>query len=373
MFLILYLTKQGYSPAQAGGAVGAYGIGSLAAAAIGGSLTDRLGRKVTIAISMFGSAVMMLLLSQMSGLTEIVITVAFAGLAAELYRPASSALVADLVPDGQRVIAFAAYRLAINAGFAFGPALAGFLATHSFFYLFVGDAVSSAAFGVIALTSLPHGLRTRGKRSAEDEGIGTVFRDRSFMVFCLATLTISFVYFQGETTLALHVKAVGLSAANYGALLSINGLVIVCLELALSGFTQKRRARPVMTVGALLVGAGFMLTIAADSFLPLAATVFVWTIGEIINAPVSQAYVADLAPAKLRGRYLGVWGLSFSVAFIAAPTAGSWIYSRSPNTLWVLCGALSVVAAALIMLGPERKITPVFGVEPGPEIAGVET
>src|SRR3990170_2622047 len=65
------------------------------------------------------------------------------------------ALLADLVPPQQRVTAFALYRLAINAGFAFGPAAAGFLADRSFFWLFLGDALTSAVFGVVALVALP--------------------------------------------------------------------------------------------------------------------------------------------------------------------------------------------------------------------------
>lgn len=376
VFLILYLTKNGHTPTQAGAAVGAYGVGGLAASAIGGHMADRLGRRTTIAISMFSSAAAMLLLSQMHSYVAIVITVACAGLASELYRPASSALLADMVPEGQRVIAFAAYRLAINAGFAFGPALAGFVANTSFLYLFLGDALTSAAFGTIALTLLPQGLRTSAAEEGPDSGVRKVLQDRSFMVFCIATLTISFVYFQGETTLALHVRSNGMSPASYGTLLSLNGVIIVFLELAFSGITQRRKARPVLAVGALLTGAGFTMTLAAHSFLPLAATVFVWTIGEIIHAPVAQAYVADLAPAHMRGRYLGVWGFSFGVAFILAPTAGAWLFERGPNVLWLTCGALSIVAAALILFGPERRVVPELGPEPGnrgPGIAGVET
>jgi MFS family permease len=322
---------------------------------------------------MYSSAVMMVVLSQMHSYVPIVLTVAGVGLASELYRPASSALLADLVPEGERVIAFAAYRLAINAGFAFGPALAGFIANRSFFYLFLGDALTSAAFGTIALTLLPQGRRTSATDEGPDAGVRTVLRDRPFMMFCLATITISFVYFQGETTLALHVRANGMTPANYGTLISLNGLIIVFLELAFSGATQRRKARPVLAVGALLTGAGFTLTLAAHSMLPLAATVFVWTIGEIIHAPVAQAYVADLAPAHMRGRYLGVWGFSFGVAFILAPTAGAWLFELGPNYLWLTCGALSIVAAVLILWGPERRVVPDLGLEPGPEIAGVET
>src|SRR5256886_11588174 len=145
-------------------AVGAYGVGTLLASGLGGHLADTIGRRKTIVLSMFSAAITMLLLSQARSLPAIILLTAFAGLAGELYRPASSALLADLVPAGQRITAFSAYRMAFNAGWAFGPAVAGLLAKKSFFWLFAGDAATSILFGLVAFFVLPSGLR--GTRAA---------------------------------------------------------------------------------------------------------------------------------------------------------------------------------------------------------------
>src|ERR1041384_2424415 len=131
-FLAIYMTRLGYTNTQAGTAYGAYGMGTLAACLLGGYLADQLGRRKTIVLSMFSGALMMLCLSQARSFASIVVLAGAVGLAGELYRPASSALLADLVPAGQRVTAFAAYRMSFNAGWAFGPATAGLLAKHSF-------------------------------------------------------------------------------------------------------------------------------------------------------------------------------------------------------------------------------------------------
>ena len=135
-FLTLYLTRQGYSLTAAGMAVGAYGVGTLLASGLGGHLADTFGRRKTIVLSMFSAAITMMLLSQARSLSAIILLTALTGLAGELYRPASSALLADLVPAGSRVTAFSAYRIAFNAGWAFGPATAGFLAERGYFWLF---------------------------------------------------------------------------------------------------------------------------------------------------------------------------------------------------------------------------------------------
>jgi MFS family permease len=125
VFLILYLTSRGYTPTQAGIAASSYGAGSIVSSAVGGYCADRLGRRNTIMLSMFSSAAAMLVLSQASTFPLIVLLAGLAGLTTELYRPASSALLADLVPAEGRVTAFASYRFAVNLGTAAGPLVAG--------------------------------------------------------------------------------------------------------------------------------------------------------------------------------------------------------------------------------------------------------
>jgi len=355
VFLVLYLREKGYSIAEAGLVVSAYGAGNVLAAGVGGLVADRLGRRNAIAISMFSSAATLLALSQADGLALIVVLTALAGLTGEMYRPASSALLADLVPAGQRLPAFALNRLAINAGFAAGPATAGFLADRSFTYLFVGDALTSAVFGVIALAALPAGVRTRRGEERRGEAMRTIARDRAFLFFLVASVLGAFVYFQANVTLPLHVRESGLSNSDYGLLISLNGLAIVFLELPFTSITQRFPAIPVLALGSLLVGLGFALNAWAESLAALAFTVLIWTIGEIVYAPVASAYVADIAPEHLRGRYQGAWGFTWGLAFMLGPGIGAVVFAWSADALWLGCGVLGVVAAALLLVGGSQS------------------
>src|SRR5215218_5510278 len=122
VFLVLYLRDRGYSIAESGLVVSFYGIGNVVAAAVGGWVADRFGRRNALALSMFGSAATLLLLSQAASLPLIIVLTTLAGLTGEMYRPAAAALITDLTPAGERIPAFALNRLAINAGFAAGPA-----------------------------------------------------------------------------------------------------------------------------------------------------------------------------------------------------------------------------------------------------------
>lgn len=301
-FLILYLTRIGYTIAQAGLAVGAYGIGHLFASLAGGHLADRLGRRNTIVLSMFGSAAAMLALSQARGYAAIVILTCIAGSLSELYRPASYALVGDLVAEEHRVTAFGVYRFAVNLGVATGLATAGFLADHSFMLLFIGDAATSIVYGLIALFALPQGLRTYVKNERTGEALRIAARDRPFIIFLIATLGAAMIDFQMGSTFALHVKSLGFPSRTYGLLISTNGLLIVLFELSITQWTRRFHPRPMIALGYLLAGVGFALTGIARTVPALAATVVVWTLGEMISSPVSGAYAVQLAPEQYRGR-----------------------------------------------------------------------
>jgi MFS family permease len=352
VFLVLWLRQKGYSATEAGAAVSAYGFGSLASAVAGGWVADRFGRRNSIALSMFSAAATMLALSQADRLGLIVVLSALAGFTSELYRPASGALLADIIPAGRRVTAFALYRLAINLGFAAGPATAGLLAERSFFLLFLGEALTSAAFGLAALLFLPHGVRSSRTEERPGELVRAVRADRVFQLFLVASLLSGFVYFQGQVTLPLHVRDAGFSYAVYGALISLNGAIIVLL----TAWTQRLPPRPVMAAGLLLEAGGFALVAVAFDVPFLAFTVVVWTVGEIVFAPVASAWVADIAPERLRGRYQGAWSLTWGLALVVAPI-GTAVYEREPAALWLLCGALGVAGAALLAPMPPVRRT----------------
>jgi MFS family permease len=350
-FLLLYVRHLGFSASQAGLALSAYGVGALVAAGLGGYLADRFGRRTSIVCSMVASAAAMLALREAHSLASIVPLTFAAGCAAESYRPASSALLADIVPVGRRVTAFAVYRLAVNAGFSVGPVVGGLLAERSFGFLFLGDAATSLLYAIVAWRFLPPGRRSP-HRTEPTGAVRAVLRDRPFLLVCAATFLTAFVYSQAFSTLPLRVRTLGLSPTAYGALISINGALIVLIELPLTSFTMRRPVRPVLAMGYVLTALGFSSTGLATAFPVLIVTVLVWTIGEIVESPVAAAFVAGLAPDHLRGRYQGTWTSMFAVSFILGPAIGAALFEASQAVLWIMCAALPLVSAGLVLSIP---------------------
>src|SRR6185436_7129122 len=332
--LTLYLTHAGFSPFRAGVAVGAYGGGHLVASMLGGHFADRLGRRNTIAFSMFGSAIAMLALSQARTYVPIVVITFLAGCAAEMYRPASLALLADFVPVENRVVAVGVYRFAVNLAFA-------------------GDAVTSIAYGLIALALLPHGVRSLAK----DESTGAlriIARDKPFLLFLFATVCITLVEFQFISSLALHVTGHGYSAAVYGALISFNGVLIVLFELLITNFVQRFQLLRAIATGYLLAGVGFALIGVAHTIPALAGTVVIWTLGEMVGMPAASAWVSKISPERYRGRYMGMLSVAWAIGMLLGPALGTLVFERNPAALWTGCLLLGVISSTTLFLQSRR-------------------
>jgi MFS family permease len=361
-FLALYLTENGLSVSEAGLAIAGYGIGAVLAQLSGGLLTDRIGRRNAIALSMITSAVLVLLLLQARSLPAVLAIVTVYSFFAELHRPASAALIADLVPSEHRVAAYAFNRLLFNLSFAIGLALGGLVAEESFTLLFVLDAATSATFGVISLLALPHGTRTRKEEERDLGGAFTaILADRGFMLVLAAIFAGALVYSQAYSTFPIWVRDLGLGEKVYGFLQGLNGILVVIFELAVTAVAMRYPRTRMIALGILLTGLGFAGFGIFLSSLGMALAVTVWSFGEMFGSPSAAAFVADRAPMHLRGRYQSALGIMYGSAFTVGPLAGTAIYGWQPNGVWIACAALGVIGAALALASqrfpaPQRPV-----------------
>ena len=175
-------------------------------------------------------------------------------------------------------------------------------------------------------------------------------------VYLALTLCYCFVYLQAYTTLPLAMRLHGLSPQAYGLAMAVNGILIVALQPLVSGWLGARDKTAVLAAGFVIVSLGFGLTAAAGSTPAYAATVAVWTLGEIVTAGLGAAIVADLAPSHMRGRYSGAYGAVWSAAYLIGPLGGTRLLALGASFLWLGCACLGAGAAlGLLALGPSIR------------------
>lgn len=356
--------------------LGVYGFGALLASIVGGHLADHIGRRFVMLIALFGGAGVLLLFSRVHSPPAILATAFIFSFVGDMYRPAASAMIADLVPPEQRTYAFGLVYFSINLGVSVSPIIGGIIAKYSYAWLFWGDAATSAAYGVIILLAIKETLVLRpaslpksqpgesAPSPAEDlprriplmEAMRRILADRTYVTFLIGSFLISLVYMQHLSTLPLYMKDFGIGPEVYGRLIAINAIMIVVLQLPAVSFFSRFQRGSMVALGSLAVGIGFGLTGLAAGTLHFAGAIVIWTIGELMQAPFMQAIVSDMAPKELRGRYMGVFSMTFSASLMIGSPIGGWVLSKFGGTpIWAGCFALGL-ASMLVYLSIRGKL-----------------
>lgn len=350
-FMTLYLTvDRGYSASFAGLVVALHGLGGVASSLVAGVMTDRLGRRPTLMAANVATALSVALLGFMEHPAAISAVALLVGMASNASRPAVQAMLADIVRPEDQVRAFALNYWAINLGFAISAVVAGFVAEYSYLAGFLGEAALTLACAVLVFVKLPESRPEKGgAASAAQEpepGLGSVLRDGRFMAVVGLSFLISLIFMQGSFGLPLAMGSAGFSTADYGLVVAVNGVMIVVLQIPVTRFIEHRDPQKLLVVSALLAGYGFGLTAFGGSIGLLALSVCVWTLGEIINSPTQMGLVARLSPLHGRGRYQGMYTLSWAVASLIAPLLAGGVIDRfGAGWLWGATALLGTVAA----------------------------
>jgi MFS family permease len=352
-YLALYLvTVREFSLGETGAIVALLGAGSVASQFAGGVLADRVGRRATLSFSTVATGAAILGLGYANSMASIAAAALLVGLTREMYRPASMAVVADVVSPEERPRAFGLLYWAINLGWTFALIAGGALAQRGFIYLFWVDALTCVGFGLLVWRAVPE---TRPAHSSGATGGGRfadVFRDRILVAYAVIVTLYTAVALQGMTTLPLAMRQDGLGPGSFGLAMAVNGVVVITVQPLLSAWLARRDYVSVLAAGFALVGIGYGLTAAATELWAYAATVMVWSLGEVIAAAAILAVVADLAPQQLRGRYSGLHGVAWSLGLLVAPVMGTQLLALGSSVLWLSCLGLALVsAAALLSMG----------------------
>lgn len=371
IFLTIYLSeKLGFEITFATRCMGIFGAGAIFSSLLGGHLADRYGRRVVMIVSLFGGAVILTLFGSLQSRAAIMLAIFSYAILITAYRPAASAMIGDLVGPKQRPHAFGLMYVAINLGFACGAMIGGRLASYSFPLLFWGDALTTSAYALIIFLTLSETLPKPARLDIATNADGApappgsavsnisagqaalhIIRDWPFTLFCLSTILVGIVFIQSFSSLPIHLKSLGFKPETYGDIIALNGLLIVLLQLPLTTLLGRFDRVKIIIIGAMMIGVGFGLNAFATLPWHFAGAVAVWTLGEMMQFPFTSAIVTDLAPRALRGRYMGVFGMSFSAAvMVGSPLGGEVLARLGSDALWFGGTGVAAMAAALYAL-----------------------
>lgn len=352
-FFALYVTQKfGVGMTQVGIMFAIFAITNVMGSMLGGALTDKLGRRWMIIFGLVMSALSSVAMGLVSDLTLFYILAGVVGLLSETGDPARQAMVADLLPAEKRAEGYGMFRVAFNFAVAVGPMLGGLLAAYNFLYLFIADAIASIITAVIVYLALPETKPEVSEDQPEQSllktmsGYSVVLRDTAYMAFLIVSLLATVVYIQMNSTLSVYLRDMHeVSPQGFGYILSLNAAMVVLFQFWITRRVSKYAPMVMMALGTALVGVGFVMYGFVTTFIMFMLAMVIITMGEMVFVPVAQALAARFAPENMRGRYMAMFGFSWTLPVAIGPLlAGLIMDNYDPNWVWYASGILATVA-----------------------------
>jgi MFS family permease len=391
-FLLIYASGKLHLPLSTVAALISINAGTgLLASFIAGTVADKIGRKVVMNFSLTLNGIAYFLLMHAATYPEFVGLMIMVGLSNPLYQVGADAMLADMIPSEKRTDAYAINRIANNAAFALGPAIGGFLATRSYDLAFYAagagfityslllffrahetldrQSVSEQSFKLRLSPSLslkrliapfkprpidkPGIMAFEQSSSSQNEGYSRVFRDKNYVAFVALTSLGLIAPTMLWVLMTVYVKSnYGISEALYGWIPTTNALMCVFVQYSVTSLTRRHSTLAVLGVGMLVYALGSGSVALMSSFWGFWLSMVILTFGELTLVPTATKYVADLAPADLRGRYMSIYWLGWGLARTLSPIIGGFLNDNiAPRAIWIgglLVGLTSTLGLFLL-------------------------
>jgi MFS family permease len=360
-FEVIYLHDgRGLRLGVAGLVVGVMTGFGVVAAPLAGPLIDRFGARVCAAAAGVALAGGYAWLAFVHSPLPAFAPAVLAGAGNGALNPSQSALIAGRAPSEVRHRATAVSRVATNAGFGLGGALGGLVAARGpggFVVLFLVNAITYLVYVVVLLLA----VRREVRPERAEGGYRAVLRDRAFVYLAGVNVAIIAAGWGGLPWLvpSFATHSLGVGAQLIGLLLLANAATVVLAQVPIARLAEGRRRTAMMAAGGASIAGAFLLValsqaVAAAYPLLVVAAVGI-AVGECLHTAALMPLVADLAPAGLRGRYMGAIALSWWVGLAAAPTLGTQLLSVSATLTFLACAGVAG-AAAVSLLRLERRL-----------------
>ena len=354
-FLSKYLKEDlHFSYSQVGWIMVCFGTGSMLGSWLGGKLSDKIGFYKIMIFSLFTSGVAFFILQYITSFIGLCISMFAIMTIADMFRPAMFVSLGAYAKKENRTRALTLVRLAINLGFAAGPAMGGLIIMNiGYRGLFWVDGATCILAILIFWLNVKEKKKSSyiDKEHPDDVLTHSVFKDKPFWIFLATTTITGILFFQVFTTIPLyHKEQFGLTEFQTGLLLMMNGLLIFFLEMPIVSYVERKQLNKVkiVTYGAIAMTISLFLMLINTWVGILTIMMLFMTFGEMFAFPFSNSFAMSRAPKGHEGRYMAIFTMSYSLAHISSAKIGMEIieyYGYQAN--WLFMGLLGIVSIFL--------------------------
>lgn len=362
-FLGVYMTGHlHFSIENTGIVLSFFGVGSVIGSWFGGMITDKIGEYRVQYLSLLMSVPLFCLIPLFSTEVGVAGIILAQSIVSETFRPANSVAITKYARPENITRAFSLNRMAVNLGFSIGPALGGILSAISYNFLFYSNALGALLAGLMYIwffgkrNKLAKVKAKKVKEAIIIKKENSPYKDGKFLIYCVFCMLFAICFFQLFSTLTIFYKDTAhLSQQNIGYILGYSGFLIVLLEMSFVQIAEKYfKLAFTMLLGTLLCGLSYAMMAFDYSVVTLVVSMTLLCIGEIWTLPFMSTITAMRSGKNNKGAYMGLNGISFSIAFIITPYVGTLIAQKFGfNVLWIGTGILSAfIAVALYFIIP---------------------
>lgn len=371
--LPLYAERQGATPFQIGALLASYSLMQFIFAPILGSLSDRVGRKPVLALSLLGTAVASVTLGLASslpnGLWLLFVARTIDGITGANLSTAQ-AYVADVTTPEKRAKGLGLLGMAFGLGFVLGPAIGGTLASVDIALPFYFVAALALGNSILMLFRLPEPKQHQSfavHAKSRFSRVADAMRSPATRLLLIITLLGTLAFAMMESTLALLLKdRFGYGEAEAGYVFAFIGVVIAAVQGGLiSRLVARFGERPLLVAGSAILAIALALLGAPlpASLAILLVSVSLLAAGSGVQTPALSSLVSRHAPSAAQGTSLGINQSMSALGRIVGPLAGGFCYSVGhPVPYYVGAGLMAVVVAIGILyvttVAPPTSPTP---------------
>ena len=358
-FLSKYLKEDlDFSYQQVGWIMVCFGSGSMIGSWVGGKLADKIGFYRVMIFSLMSTGLLLFIFPFITEFSTLCIAWFFVMIIADMFRPAMFVSLGAYAKPENRTRALTLVRLAVNLGFAAGPALGGLIIMNiGYSGLFYVDGASC----IIAISIF--WMLVKEKKKPVNEHVDefeaphrSVFKDRPFWVFLFVSFVTGMIFFQLFTTLPLYNnEQYGLTEFETGLLMTLNGFLVFLLEMPIVGYFERKKVdkMKIVMLGSLCMALGFFALLFNVWVGILVINILFLTFGEMFAFPFSNSFALSRAPRGHEGRYMALYTMTFSLAHIVSSKMGMEIIAfHGYQVNWFVmgcCGLLAVVCSIWVI------------------------